>query len=713
MEAAQASTDPSAGDDDNDNDTDVTDSPKNDVTDGTKTDVTDSTKNDVTDSTRADVTDSTQSGVTDGIGNDVPADGMTADVTSGINNDVSEGITNDVTDGIKTDVTEPTDQGPLPAEVRDQEKGINWSDVPSTEKKMVNTADDSQSDEPEEKKPAGSPPTTSRFVLVLTFFATLGGFLMGYDIGIVSGSMLFIRPFFHLSTFWTEAIVSGAVGAAAVSAITGGWIIDTIGRRLSLLIGSVIFTVGGVVMGAAPNKEVLLIGRITCGLGIGLASVVVPVYVAEASPVHVRGRLTIMWQMMINLGILLSSLISAGFSYLPHDGWRYMLGLSALPGLVQFIGCLFMPESPRWLVDRGRSEQARHVLARIRGYSDVTEELQEIEKSVEESKAVKSKGGFHLLVQIVRTPPVRRALVVGMGLLIFQQFCGINTAIYYSGTVLKMAGFPAKEAVWLVVLPNALLFLAGLAGIYIVDRIGRRPLLIWSMVGTIVGLVIIAIGFQLSETHPPTLDLNITETMPNGTVLSRCHFQYRSCSDCIKDIGCGFCMKHEETSGSCLPAANEERSLHGRCNTTGADDSDFRFAHGYCPSDTYSWITTLGVALFVFLFSPGMAPMPWTLNAEIYPLWARGTCTAIAATTCWVSNLIISFTFLTLTEAITTYGAFWMFTGLSLLGLLFFVLLVPETRNKSLEQVEELFTTSLQLKSLRAARAAPDVQECG
>nr|KAG5711293.1 hypothetical protein BaRGS_005990 [Batillaria attramentaria] len=538
-------------------------------------------------------------------------------------------------------------------------------------------------------------------MFALTFFATLGGFLMGYDIGIMSGSMLYVQPHFNLSTVWTEAIVSGAVGAAAVSSMLGGWLTDLIGRRKSLLVGSVIFSIGGLIMGAAPSQEALLVGRIVCGLGIGQASVVVPVYMAETSPLHLRGRLTTMWQMLINLGVLISSLIAASFSYVHHHGWRYMLGLSALPGVVQFVGFLFMPESPRWLVDKGHVDEARQVLVRLRGYSDVGDELHEIKKSVEEAKA-STQGGFKLLVQIVNTPHVRRALIVGMGLLFFQQWCGINTAIYYSGTVLKMAGFPARWAVWLAVVPNALLFLAGISSMFIVDRIGRRPLLIWSMIGTIVGLVVIAIGFQVSTESGATLNTTIVETFDNGSIIQRCHSQYTSCDKCVKDIECGFCY-NDVSSGSCLPSANEERSLYGRCNGT-SDNPDMTFTYEYCPSD-YSWIAALGIALFVFLFSPGMAPMPWTINAEIYPLWARGTCTSIAATCAWTSNLIISFTFLSMTEAITTHGTFWMFTALSVLGLLFFVWLVPETKGKSLEQVEELFMSPAQLQHRRSTWA--------
>ncbi|PVD24740.1 hypothetical protein C0Q70_15225 [Pomacea canaliculata] len=488
-------------------------------------------------------------------------------------------------------------------------------------------------------KKAVAPPKTPVFVFVLTLFAALGGFLLGYDIGIVSGSMLYVQPHFDLDTAWTEAIVSGALGAAAVTALLGGWLADVIGRRYCLLGGSIVFSVGGIVMGVADMKEVLLVGRMVCGMGIGIASVVVPIYVAEASPAHQRGRLTLMWQILINFGVMVSSIIAGSFSYVHENGWRYMLGLSAVPGVVQFIGFLFMPESPRWLVDKGRLDQAREVLARIRGYDDVTEEISDIQKSVEEAR--KLDLGCQQLVRIWRTKHVRRAVLVGMGLLFFQQWCGINTVIYYSGTVLKMAGFPAKSAVWLVVLPNALLFIAGFIAVFVVDRMGRRPLLIGSM---------IAVGLEQPRCQHHTRgddgQRNGNTSLPAGIQHVRQLHQRQRLRLLLQ--------QHDVIRQ--LPAhGREELSLYGRCNSSTMGEAGLSFAYGYCPSQ-YNWITVVGMALFVFLFSPGMAPMPWTINAEIYPLWARGTCSSLAAATAWVSNLIISSAFLSLTETITTYG---------------------------------------------------------
>ncbi|KAK6994035.1 proton myo-inositol cotransporter [Biomphalaria glabrata] len=534
---------------------------------------------------------------------------------------------------------------------------------------------------------------TPRFIYVLSALATIGGFLFGYDIGIVAGSMLFIQPYFKLSTFWQEATVSGTIAAAAVAALLSGWLTDKIGRKLTIMTSGVVFTAGGVLMGAATTKEILLVGRIVAGLGVGLASVVVPVYVAESSPVSERGRLVSLHQLLINTGILVSSVLAGGFSYVVPEGWRYMLGLAAVPGTLQFIGFIFMPESPRWLVSRGRIDQAREVLTRMRGHQDVEEELQDIIHTVQEANK-DTAAGFQHWIKIFSTPHVRRALLVGCGLLFFQQWCGINTVIYYSGTVLKMAGFPVKYAVWLVTVPNLINFLSSLIGIYLVERIGRRPLLIVSLAGTIIGLVILAIGFQINTLNAASLNGTIVERDVNGSIVVDCISKYRTCLDCVRDNSCGYCYT-DKNEGTCLPSFDEERSSVGRCNSSASTETYYKWSLEYCPSD-YTWIALLGMAVFVFAFAPGLGPMPWTITSEIYPLWARSTCNSLSACTAWVCNLIISFTFLTMTDHITIHGTFWLFAAITLVGVIFMVILLPETKNKTLEEVEQLFMTPRQ-----------------
>ncbi|KAH9508166.1 hypothetical protein Btru_054912 [Bulinus truncatus] len=330
------------------------------------------------------------------------------------------------------------------------------------------------------KKEAGEEPDKpTAFVYYLACFATIGGLLFGYDTGIVSGAMLMIGDYYNLNTIWKELIVSGTVGAAAVFALFAGFTCDYLGRKITIMIASIVFVAGAVVMGAAQSKEMLLIGRIVVGAGIGFASMTVPVYIAEAAPSGIRGRLVTLNQLFITIGILISSIVAGGFSTVKPEGWRYMLGLAGVPGIIQFIGFIFLPESPRWLVAKGKDDRARKVLRQIRGKENVDEEMKEILEALEESK---KESGF-VLTRVLRTPHVLKAMAIGCGLQVFQQLCGINTVIYYSATILRMAGFPADAAIWLVLVPNGINFLSTIAGVALVERLGRKKLLVGSFAG--------------------------------------------------------------------------------------------------------------------------------------------------------------------------------------------------------------------------------------
>ncbi|XP_013912820.1 PREDICTED: proton myo-inositol cotransporter, partial [Thamnophis sirtalis] len=188
------------------------------------------------------------------------------------------------------------------------------------------------------------------FVYVAAAFSALGGFLFGYDTGVVSGALLLLKKELRLDATWQELLVSSTVGAAALAALLGGALNGYWGRRACILLASLLFTAGAVLLAAAPDKETLLGGRLVVGLGIGIASMTVPVYIAEVAPPHLRGRLVTINTLFITGGQFFASVIDGAFSYLPKGGWRYMLGLSAIPAVIQFVGFLFLPESPRWLI---------------------------------------------------------------------------------------------------------------------------------------------------------------------------------------------------------------------------------------------------------------------------------------------------------------------------------------------------------------------------
>ncbi|GAA6097175.1 proton myo-inositol cotransporter [Tachysurus ichikawai] len=224
------------------------------------------------------------------------------------------------------------------------------------------------------------------YVRVLALLSALGGFLSGYDAGVVSGAMLLLKREQNITLPWHELLVSGTVAAAALSAFSGAFLNDVFGRRTCVLLASFAFFIGGIVMGSAPNKEAVLIGRLIVGIGIGISSMTVPVYIAESSPPQMRGQLVTINTLFITAGQFVASLIDGAFSYVQHGGWRYMLGLSALPALVQFLGFLFLPESPRWLIQKGLTQKARRVLSQIRGNQNIDEEYDSIKSSIEEEE---------------------------------------------------------------------------------------------------------------------------------------------------------------------------------------------------------------------------------------------------------------------------------------------------------------------------------------
>ncbi|RVE58113.1 hypothetical protein OJAV_G00205900 [Oryzias javanicus] len=233
---------------------------------------------------------------------------------------------------------------------------------------------------------------TPGFVYVLAAFSALGGFLYGYDTGVISGAMLMLKREMQLSALWQEVLISSTVAAAALSALLGGFLNGLFGRRVCILLASFFFTLGGIVLSTAPGKEALLAGRIIVGVGLGIVSMTVPVYIAEASPPHLRGQLVTVNTLFITGGQFTASLIDGAFSYLQHDGWRYMLGLSVIPAVLQFLGFLFLPESPRWLIQCGLTQKARRVLSQIRGNQNIDEEYDSIKNSIEEEEKDSSGG---------------------------------------------------------------------------------------------------------------------------------------------------------------------------------------------------------------------------------------------------------------------------------------------------------------------------------
>lgn len=249
------------------------------------------------------------------------------------------------------------------------------------------------------------------FVVLLTLTSALGGFLFGYDTGVVSGAVLEIRRAFSLDSTWLELIVSVTVASAAIFALVAGFLCDVLGRRPTLLISSIVFTIGAAIMGVSYYPQVLLIGRATVGAGIGMAAMAVPMYIAESAPSDMRGKLIVVNLLFVTGGQFVATVVDGIFSYLRYDiGWRFMLGLAGLPSLMMFVGFLFVPESPRWLVFHGQSMKARRVLQKMRPHDSVNAELFDIRKDYEEFKRSKIGMCVGFYENIVLTLEVPRIL---------------------------------------------------------------------------------------------------------------------------------------------------------------------------------------------------------------------------------------------------------------------------------------------------------------
>jgi len=327
-----------------------------------------------------------------------------------------------------------------------------------------------------------------RFVYLAAAFAGLGGLLFGYDTGVISGAQLFFATDFSLSTFALEVMVAAGLAGAAVGALVGGRLADQFGRRTLLIFTALIFAIGAVLCATAISTAMLFCGRVIVGLGIGLSSGTVPVYISEVSPPDARGWTVSLFQLAITFGILLAYLVDYAFANM--QGWRWMFGLAVIPAAIFALGMFYLPESPRWLVRRGRRDHARAILSRVRDSSDVEAELQDIERSFQESQ---EHGNWRDLL----SPALRPALIVGIGLAVFQQVTGINTVIYYAPRIIQSAGISSASGAILTTAGIGVVnVLMTIVSMWLIDRIGRRPLLLTGIAGMAVTLGVLGWAFH-------------------------------------------------------------------------------------------------------------------------------------------------------------------------------------------------------------------------
>ena len=443
-----------------------------------------------------------------------------------------------------------------------------------------------------------------RFVLFATGVTAIGGFLFGYDTAVINGAISYLKLHMNLN-----AVQEGMAGASAIAgcvpgAMFAGFLSDRFGRRKMLFLCALLYAVSGL-LSAIPNTfGQFLAARFLSGLGIGASSMICPVYIAEISPEKWRGRLGTLFQLGIVTGIFLTLFVNKVVQGMGDQvwniayGWRWMLGIEVVPAAA-FLALLFaVPESPRWLAQRGRENEARGILEKVGGAEHAQSEMAAI------SAAMKlEEGRFGELF----INPFRRPLVLAVALMAFSQFCGINAIIYYSTKIFAAAGGGENAAftssAWVGLINLVFTFVA----IGFVDRAGRRPLL---LIGTAVQTIALAL------------------------------------------VGWMF---HAQISGAGLLTC---------------------------------------VVLFIAAFAMAMGPVGWLFCSEIFPNKLRGRAMSIAALTVWISCYIVAQTFPMLNDSpvIGPAKTFWAYAGVSLLSFIFVLMLVPETKGRTLEQIEQMWS---------------------
>ncbi len=329
------------------------------------------------------------------------------------------------------------------------------------------------------------------FVLIVAAVAAIGGLLFGYDTGVISGAILFIKQQFHLNSVLEEVTTSAVLVGAILGAIIGGLAADHIGRRWSIIAGAGSFIVGTLIASIAADEFVLLIGRVVVGLAIGVASFVVPMYISELAPPRARGAMTSLNQVGVTLGILVA--YGVDYVFAGSANWRAMFLVGVIPSAILLGGMILMPYSPRWLLSKGRVQEARGVLQKVRGISNVEPEIQDTQNEI---KATTNTRGLSALEE----PALRVPLIIGLGLAILQQVTGINTVIYYAPTIFGFAGFQsASAAIAATAGVGAVNLAMTIVAVFLVDRLGRRPLLLISLAGMVLGLIVLSLGFFFSN----------------------------------------------------------------------------------------------------------------------------------------------------------------------------------------------------------------------
>lgn len=500
---------------------------------------------------------------------------------------------------------------------------------------------------------------------------SLGGFLFGFDASVISGVIGFIVPEFGLND-WQLGLVVGAPTLGGIIASVGGALLaDVMGRKRVLLILALLYTASATASAFAPSYEVLVLARFIGGLAFACLGIA-PMYIGEIAPREKRGTLVTISQLNIVIGfsvayfvnyfVLLASQSDAAWVQalgVDRFAWRWMLGIEAIPAFLWLLFLLSVPESPRWLVMKGRLEQARAVLERLKPAEKVQRGLEEIAESL-----AGAKEKFFERMREIFMPAMRLPIAIGLIIAVAQQVTGINAIYFYAPTIFEQSGVGTNAAFAQATLIGVINVVFTIVAMVLIDRVGRKPLLMIGMAGVVLSTALAGWGFQQA-----TFELTDTAVAGLSAGIDR---------EALQPL-VGVAFENDLAFKAALHDALGEAAIQ-----------QYSAALTQAAIDINPWLVLLGILGFVASFAISLGPVYWCLLSEIFPNRARGPAMALAGFFNAMSSFMVQFVFPWELSHLGTATIFFIYSGLGLMAILLLAWLLPETKGKSLEELEIL-----------------------
>lgn len=512
----------------------------------------------------------------------------------------------------------------------------------------------------------------TRYVVTIALSVALGGFLMGFDASVISGVVKFIEPEFELNKIELGWAVASLTLTATLAMLMAGPLSDRIGRRPVLQIAAALFSVSAIASAVAPTFIFLVIARMVGGLGVGAALIIAPMYIAEIAPARLRGRMVSFNQLNIVIGIsvaffsnyLILDLGQSGFTWaealrLDVWSWRWMLGVEAFPALVYFFVLFTVPESPRWLVMHGRDPEARQILTQASGSAQAEAAVLAVHESIA-ADAAKQKASF---VELLR-PSMRLVMTIGISVAILQQITGINSVFFYAPMIFEQSGIGTDASFMQAVLVGLVNLAFTVVAILLIDRLGRRALLSFGLTGIAVCMLTLSYGFG-AATY--TLTGPAIDSLPASVERN----EIGAIRDLSYDSDIEFKRAVVEVIGGDLMKAHETDLVAAAI-------------------DMNPTLILFGILGFVASFAVSIGPVMWVLFSELFPNRVRGLAISFVGLINSGVSFVVQLVFPWELENIGNSGTFLIYGGFAVAGLFLVMRLLPETKGKSLEELEHL-----------------------